>query len=87
VGNRLHGDQFHFDPSTYLKTIRKEVPACNEPQTRRQATERVLELGIGARQTSRLVLELHPEAEPVGIDESAEMLAAASADVATADCA
>jgi tRNA (cmo5U34)-methyltransferase len=31
------------------------------------------------------VLDLHPEAKLVGIDESAEMLAAASADVAAAD--
>jgi tRNA (cmo5U34)-methyltransferase len=31
------------------------------------------------------VLDLHPEAELVGIDESAEMLAAASIDVAAAD--
>jgi tRNA (cmo5U34)-methyltransferase len=33
-------------------------------------------------QTSRRVLDLHPEAELVGIDESAKMLAVASADVA-----
>jgi tRNA (cmo5U34)-methyltransferase len=41
----------------------------------------VLELGVGTGETSRRVLDLHPEAGLVGIDESAEMLAAASADV------
>jgi tRNA (cmo5U34)-methyltransferase len=46
--------------------------------------ERVLELGVGTGQTSRRVLDLHPAAELIGIDESAEMLAAA-ADLAAAD--
>ena len=84
------GDQFHFDPATYLETIRAEVPAYEELQDAvAQATagihaERVLELGVGTGQTSRRVLDLHPEAELVGIDESAGMLVAASAEVATA---
>ncbi len=47
--------------------------------------ERVLELGVGTGETSRRVLDLHPEAELVGIDESADMLAAASADDVAAD--
>jgi SAM-dependent methyltransferase len=47
--------------------------------------ERMLELGVGTGQTSRRVLDLHPEAELVGIDESAEMLAAVCADLAAAD--
>jgi tRNA (cmo5U34)-methyltransferase len=86
--NRPDGYQFHFDPTTYLETIRAEVPAYDELQDAvAQATagihaERVLELGVGTGQTSRRVLDLHPAAELVGIDESAEMLAAASADVA-----
>jgi tRNA (cmo5U34)-methyltransferase len=86
--NRPDGYQFHFDPATYLETIRAEVPAYDELQDAvAQATagihaERVLELGVGTGQTSRRVLDLHPAAELVGIDESAEMLAAASADVA-----
>jgi tRNA (cmo5U34)-methyltransferase len=89
--NRPDGDQFHFDPATYLETIREEVPAYDELQDAvAEATadihaERVLELGVGTGQTSRRVLDLHPEAELVGIDESAEMLAAASADLAAAD--
>ena len=91
--NRPDGYQFHFDPATYLETIREEVPAYDELQDAvAQATagilaERVLELGVGTGQTSRRVLDLHPAAELVGIDESAEMLAAASADVAAVICA
>ena len=89
--SRPDGDQFHFDPATYLGTIRAEVPAYDELQDAvAEATvgiraERVLELGVGTGQTSKRVLDLHPEAELFGIDESAEMLVAASADVAAAD--
>ena len=84
--NRPEGGQFHFNPATYLETIREEVPAYDELQDAvAEATagihaDRVLELGVGTGQTSRRVLDLHPEAELVGIDESAEMLAVASAD-------
>jgi tRNA (cmo5U34)-methyltransferase len=89
--SRPDGDQFHFNAATYLETIRAEVPAYDELQDAvAEATvgiraERVLELGVGTGQTSKRVLDLHPEAELVGIDESAEMLVAASADVAAAD--
>ena len=89
--NRPRGNQFHFDPATYLGTIRTEVPAYDKLQdavadaTAGLRTERVLELGVGTGETSRRVLDLHPEAELVGIDESAEMLAAASMNVAAAD--
>jgi tRNA (cmo5U34)-methyltransferase len=88
---RPDGKQFHFDAATYLEMIRAEVPAYDELQdavaeaTAGIQAERVLELGVGTGQTSRRVLDLHPEAELVGIDESAEMLAAASIDVAAAD--
>jgi tRNA (cmo5U34)-methyltransferase len=85
--NRPDGDQFHFDPATYLEMIRAEVPAYDELQDAvAEATAgvhagRVLELGVGTGETSRRVLDVHPEAELVGIDESTEMLAAVSADV------
>jgi tRNA (cmo5U34)-methyltransferase len=76
---------------SYLETIRAEVPAYDELQDAvAEATagihaERVLELGVGTGKTSRRVLGLHPDAELVGIDESAGMLAAASAVVVAAD--
>jgi tRNA (cmo5U34)-methyltransferase len=81
------GEQFHFDPVTYLDIIREEVPAYDELQDAVAAASdgmraaRVLELGVGTGETSRRVLELHPDAELIGIDESAEMLAAAAATV------
>jgi SAM-dependent methyltransferase len=40
---------------------------------------RVLELGTGTGQTARRLLERHPSAELVGVDESAAMLSAARA--------
>jgi tRNA (cmo5U34)-methyltransferase len=89
--NTSDGHQFHLDPASYLETIRAEVPAYDELQdavakaTAGIHAERVLELGVGTGQTSRRVLDLHPEAELVGIDESVGMLAAASADVPAAD--
>jgi tRNA (cmo5U34)-methyltransferase len=81
------GEQFHFDPVTYLDMIREEVPAYDEFQdavaaaTDGMRAARVLELGVGTGETSRRVLELLPDAELIGIDESAEMLAAAAATV------
>ena len=86
--NGPDGKQFHFDPASYLETIRAEVPAYDELQdavaeaTAGSHAEWVLELGVGTGETSKRVLELHPEAELVGIDESAEMLAVASGNVA-----
>jgi tRNA (cmo5U34)-methyltransferase len=86
--NRPDGDQFHFDPATYLERIRAEVPAYDELQdavakaTAGIQAERVLELGVGTGETSRRVLDLHPEAVLVGIDESVAMLAVASANLA-----
>jgi tRNA (cmo5U34)-methyltransferase len=89
--NTSDGHQFHFDPASYLETIRAEVPAYDELQAAvAEATagiqaERILELGVGTGETSRRVLDLHPDAEFVGIDESAGMLAAASAYIAAVD--
>jgi tRNA (cmo5U34)-methyltransferase len=85
------GDQFHFDPATYLDMIRDEVPAYDEFQDAvAQATtgvpvEQVLELGVGTGETSRRVLGIHPGAALIGIDESAEMLAAAATVIGGAD--
>jgi len=85
------GEQFHFDPATYLDMVREEVPAYDELQDEVAAAsagpgvERVLELGVGTGETSRRVLDVHPDVELIGIDESAEMVAAASARLARAD--
>jgi tRNA (cmo5U34)-methyltransferase len=85
------GEQFHFDPVMYLDMIREEVPAYDEFQDAVAAAtdglraERVLELGVGTGETSRRVLALHPDAELVGIDESAAMLGVAADVVAGAD--
>jgi tRNA (cmo5U34)-methyltransferase len=72
--------QFHFTPETYLDDIRDDVERFDELQdviadaTRGMEARRILELGTGTGETARRVLKRHPEAELVGIDESAGML-------------
>jgi tRNA (cmo5U34)-methyltransferase len=87
----MDGEQFHFQPATYLDMIRAEVPAYDELQdavaaaTADVRTERVLDLGVGTGETSQRVLEVHADAALVGLDESADMLSAAAARLAGAD--
>ena len=75
--------QFHWDPDTYVKIVRDEVPDYDRVQDElARATEgvqarRVLELGTGTGVTSRRVLERHPSAELIGVDSSEHMLAVA----------
>lgn len=71
--------QFHSNPSTYLERIRAEVPRYDELQ--RAAVEaipfppeRVLELGMGTGETTRVLLEAHPDAWVIGLDSSPEMV-------------
>jgi tRNA (cmo5U34)-methyltransferase len=84
-------DDSPFDPVTYLDMIRDEIPAYDDFQAAvAQATvggdvERVLELGVGTGITARGVLDVHPQATLIGIDESATMLAAAADRVPHAD--
>jgi tRNA (cmo5U34)-methyltransferase len=71
--------QFHWDPDTYLETIRAEVPRFDELQTAAIeaipfAPKRVLELGIGTGETTRRLLEAYPDAWVVGLDNSPEMV-------------
>ena len=71
--------QFHWDPETYLEMIREEVVGYDELQAAAIAAipfapHRVLELGIGTAQTSRLLLQAFPEAEVTGLDSSPEMV-------------
>jgi tRNA (cmo5U34)-methyltransferase len=74
--------QFHFDPDRYLELMHEEVPRYEELQdetaraTAGVEAAAILELGTGTGETARRVLALHPGARLVGIDESAEMLAA-----------
>lgn len=86
--------QFHFDPKTYADEIRVDVPAYDELQaavadaasehaTSEHATSeyggRVLDLGAGTGETSLALLACCPDASLTVFDESAEMLAAATA--------
>ena len=75
--------QFHFDPSTYLESMRADIPVFDELQEETaRATDgveaaRILELGVGTGMTASRILASHPGARLVGIDESESMLAAA----------
>jgi tRNA (cmo5U34)-methyltransferase len=73
------GAQFHWKPETYLEEIRAEVPRFDELQ---RATvdaipfppDRVLELGMGTGETTRVLLEAYPDAWVIGLDSSPEMV-------------
>lgn len=76
------GGQFHFDPAGYETMIRADVPAYDRLQDELIAASgatvrRVLELGTGTGETASRLLDRHPGAELVGIDESSGMLEAA----------
>lgn len=76
--------QFHFDPSTYAAMIHEDIPTYDAFQdavvgASGDGAARVLELGTGTGETARRLLERHPSAMLVGIDESASMLSAARA--------
>lgn len=74
--------QFHFDPSTYAAMIHEDIPVYEELQetlvrASGSGASRVLELGTGTGETARRLLERHPDADLVGVDESESMLAEA----------
>jgi tRNA (cmo5U34)-methyltransferase len=75
--------QFHFDADTYLSLMRRELPVYEEIQqavARAAAAgdaRRILDLGAGTGETSRAVLQHHPTAMLVLLDENPGMLAAA----------
>jgi len=83
--------QWHWDPETYLDNMLSEVPAYPELQAQTAAATAgldaatILELGIGTGETTRRILELHPEAHLTAIDSSAEMLERARADLPDSD--
>lgn len=81
-----HDHGFRFDPTTYDATMAAEVPAYARLQAvvadaselpSGTAVRRVLDLGTGTAATARRVLERHPGADLIGIDENADMLGAA----------
>jgi tRNA (cmo5U34)-methyltransferase len=76
-------EQYHFDPATYLATIRVEVADYDTLQSEIEravresdasAAPRVLDLGGGTGTTSRAVLDARPGARLVLVDESPDML-------------
>jgi len=75
--------QYHFRPETYEALMAEEVPSYGRLQEEvaaaavREGVTRILDLGTGTGVTARRVLDLHPHAQMVGVDESPEMLAAA----------
>jgi tRNA (cmo5U34)-methyltransferase len=76
--------QFHFTPDRYCEWIRADVPRYDELQDEVAAAtagvdaRRILDLGVGTGETARRVLARHPGAQLVGVDASAEMVAAAN---------
>jgi tRNA (cmo5U34)-methyltransferase len=71
--------QFHWKPDTYPELIRSEVPRYDELQEQAIAAipfapERVLELGMGTGETTRCLIEAHPDAWVIGLDASADMV-------------
>ena len=73
------GAQFHWNPETYLEEIRAEVPRYDELQRAAVdaipfAPDRVLELGMGTGETTRVLLEAYPDAWVIGLDSSPEMV-------------
>jgi L-threonylcarbamoyladenylate synthase len=74
--------QFHFSPGSYLEMIRSDIPVYDRFQdavvaASGEGARRVLELGTGTGETAARVLEHHPGAFLVGVDERDGMLSAA----------
>ena len=71
--------QFHWNPDTYLEEIRADVPRYDELQERTIEAipfppGRALELGVGTGETTRRLLERHPDADVIGLDSTPEMV-------------
>jgi tRNA (cmo5U34)-methyltransferase len=71
--------QFDWTPEVYLERIRAEVPGYDDLQDQAVAAvpfapERVLELGMGTGETTRRLIEAHPEAWVIGLDSSPDMV-------------
>jgi tRNA (cmo5U34)-methyltransferase len=71
--------QFDWTPEVYLERIRAEIPGYDDLQEQAVAAiplspERVLELGMGTGETTRRLIEAHPESWVVGLDASPDMV-------------
>ena len=71
--------QFHWNPETYLEEIRAEIPRFDELQRAAIdaipfAPDRVLELGMGTGETTRVLLEAYPDAWVIGLDSDSNMV-------------
>ncbi|HEU4945459.1 MAG TPA: class I SAM-dependent methyltransferase [Solirubrobacterales bacterium] len=71
--------QFDWTPEIYLERIRTQIPRYDELQEEAIAAipsppERVLELGMGTGETTRRLIEAHPDAWVVGLDSSPDMV-------------
>jgi tRNA (cmo5U34)-methyltransferase len=71
--------QFDWTPEVYLERIRAAVPGYDELQEQSVAAipfspERVLELGMGTGETTRRLIEAHPDAWVIGLDSSPDMV-------------
>jgi tRNA (cmo5U34)-methyltransferase len=71
--------RFHWKPDTYSELIRSEIPRYDELQAQAIAAipfppERVLELGMGTGETTRRLIEAHPDSWVIGLDASPDMV-------------
>lgn len=71
--------QFDWTPEAYLERIRAQVPRYDELQEQAIAAvpfppARVLELGMGTGETTRRLIEAHPDAWVIGLDSSPDMV-------------
>ncbi len=71
--------QFDWTPEVYLERIRAEIPGYDDLQDQAVAAipfppDRVLELGMGTGETTRRLIEAHPDAWVVGLDASPDMV-------------
>ncbi len=72
-------DRFDWTPDEYLTRIRARIPRYDELQEQAVAAipfppERVLELGTGTGETTRRLIEAHPDSWVIGLDSSPDMV-------------
>jgi tRNA (cmo5U34)-methyltransferase len=72
-------DKFRWKPDNYLEEVRAEVPRYEELQQQAVAAipfppARVLELGMGTGETTRRLIEAHPDSWVIGLDSSPDMV-------------